>query len=66
MQIGECLRTERMRKGLSIRQVAKDIGVHPSYVSRVERGRCSASRVFLSKIARRLGQVRDAYLKREN
>jgi len=51
MEIGAYLRQVRVSRGLSVRQLSERVGVHPSYASRVERGKSRASREYLTKTA---------------
>lgn len=47
----ELLRELRHEQGKSLRQVAKDLGVNPSYLSRLERGEKPASPRLCEKVA---------------
>jgi transcriptional regulator with XRE-family HTH domain len=41
--IGERLRTERQRKGMTVREIARRVGVSPSLISQIERGKVNPS-----------------------
>lgn len=51
--LGETIRGERMARGESISQVARDLGIDPSYLSRVERGIEVPSKSFVNRILAR-------------
>lgn len=53
--IGARLRDLRGRRGLSLRQLAKEIGASPSLLSQVENGKVTPSVDTLSQLARALG-----------
>jgi transcriptional regulator with XRE-family HTH domain len=48
----ELLRELRENKGKSLRSTASELGVNPSYLSRLETGRKAPSPAFLNKVAR--------------
>lgn len=54
MLVGEYLQQVRIGQNLSVQQLANEIGVDPSYLSRVERGSRRASRRLLSRAADKL------------
>src|SRR5215831_15189217 len=41
--IGERLRAERQRSGMTVREIARRVGVSPSLVSQIERGKVNPS-----------------------
>jgi quercetin dioxygenase-like cupin family protein/ribosome-binding protein aMBF1 (putative translation factor) len=53
--VGARLRTERQRRGLSLRQFARDLGVSASFLSQLELGRSQASVATLYSICSALG-----------
>jgi transcriptional regulator with XRE-family HTH domain len=54
-QIGERLRTERMRRGLSQRKLAQLIGVSPSLISQMESAKVQPSVATLMSVVTELG-----------
>ena len=42
-RIGERLRAERQRKGMTVREIARRIGVSPSLISQIERDKVNPS-----------------------
>ena len=50
-EVAKLLREIRARRGVSVREVARQVGVDPSYVSRVERGEKQASPAFRQRLA---------------
>lgn len=60
--IGDRLRAEREARQLSVRRVAGDLGVSPSYLSKVERGEETPSEGFIGQIARYYGLNEDVLL----
>jgi transcriptional regulator with XRE-family HTH domain len=48
----DLLRQLRESKGKTLRSTASELGVNPSYLSRLERGRKAPSQGFLSKVSR--------------
>src|SRR3954468_8249070 len=42
-RIGERLRAERQRKGLTVREIARRVGVSPSLISQIERDKVNPS-----------------------
>ncbi|QLQ10803.1 MAG: helix-turn-helix transcriptional regulator [Nocardioidaceae bacterium] len=48
--LGDVLRSQRMRKGLTLRQVSADARVSLGYISEVERGQKEASSELLASI----------------
>ncbi|MDR1453979.1 MAG: XRE family transcriptional regulator [Candidatus Margulisbacteria bacterium] len=61
MELGRKIRETREQKGLTLRKLAKDIGVSPSFISQVEQGKASPSVDSLTQIAKNLG-VSSSYL----
>lgn len=51
MEIGTCIRCHRKAAGVSLRRLAKIVGVDPAYLSRVERGMVHPSDTLLQAIA---------------
>jgi HTH-type transcriptional regulator, competence development regulator len=49
--VAELLRRIRSERGESVREVARRVGVDPSYISRVERGEKVASPAFRQRLA---------------
>jgi repressor LexA len=54
-QIGETIREARQAKGISLRQLAKQIGIHFSHLSKIENGKDVVGRETLIRIAEELG-----------
>jgi transcriptional regulator with XRE-family HTH domain len=52
--LGEVLRSQRMRQGLTLRQVSADARVSLGYISEVERGQKEASSELLSSLCEAL------------
>lgn len=50
-EVARLLRQIRAQRGVSVREVARKVGVDPSYVSRVERGEKQASPAFRQRLA---------------
>jgi transcriptional regulator with XRE-family HTH domain len=50
-EVAHLLRQIRTQRGVSVREVARKVGVDPSYVSRVERGEKQASPAFRQRLA---------------
>lgn len=50
-QIGARIREERTAKGLSQERLGHESGLHPTYVSRVERGEQNPTALLLVRIA---------------
>lgn len=55
MSVGEKIRDERLKKKLTLRHVAKEAGVTPSFLSQVERGLANPSVGTLKRITDVLG-----------
>lgn len=53
--IGERLRVQRMRRGISLRELAERIGVSPSLISQIERDKVNPSVSTLWALVRELG-----------
>ena len=62
MTVGAFLRASRKALGLSLRALARRVGVDVAYLSRVERDRVSPSARLLSKLADALNQNADSLL----
>ena len=54
-KVGENLRRVRQSKELTVEQLARRIGIHPTSVRRYERGEANISLITLEKFARALG-----------
>ncbi len=57
--MAQLLREIRAKRGASVRQVARQVGVDPSYVSRVERGEKQASPAFRQRLVDHYGVSAD-------
>jgi transcriptional regulator with XRE-family HTH domain len=55
LQIGGRIRAERARKGISLRGLARSIGLSPSLISQIETGKCQPSVSTLYAITTALG-----------
>ncbi|MBI2502232.1 MAG: helix-turn-helix transcriptional regulator [Candidatus Latescibacteria bacterium] len=55
MELGPYIRHRREKASLSLRKVAEQVQVNPSYLSRVERGVIPPSEVLIRALARALG-----------
>jgi DNA-binding XRE family transcriptional regulator/quercetin dioxygenase-like cupin family protein len=55
LQIGERIRAERLRRGVSLRSVARAVGLSPSLISQIETGKCQPSVSTLYSITNALG-----------
>lgn len=53
--VGRRIRAERLRRGLTLRELATKVGVTPSALSQLERGRTSPSLATLKAISSALG-----------
>lgn len=60
--VGERLRAERARQGISLRELAKRIGLSPSAVSQIERGQVMPSVGTLYALTSQLGLAMDDVL----
>ncbi|MCX7748842.1 MAG: helix-turn-helix domain-containing protein [Clostridia bacterium] len=61
-QLGNRIREERQRLGLTQEKFAEEIGVSDSYIGQIERGERSLSLETLVKLANRLGVTVDYLL----
>jgi len=62
LQIGERIRAERARKGVSLRSLARSVGLSPSLISQIETGKCQPSVSTLYAITTVLGvSVQDVF-----
>jgi DNA-binding XRE family transcriptional regulator/quercetin dioxygenase-like cupin family protein len=62
LQIGERIRVERARKGISLRSLARSVGLSPSLISQIETGKCQPSVSTLYAITSALGvSVQDVF-----
>jgi transcriptional regulator with XRE-family HTH domain/quercetin dioxygenase-like cupin family protein len=61
-QIGERIRAERERRGVSLRSLARTVGLSPSLISQIETGKCRPSVSTLYAITTALGvSVEDVF-----
>jgi transcriptional regulator with XRE-family HTH domain/quercetin dioxygenase-like cupin family protein len=62
LQLGERIRAERARKGISLRGLARSVGLSPSLISQIETGKCQPSVSTLYAITTALGvSVQDIF-----
>ena len=62
LQIGERIRAERVRRAISLRGLARGVGVSPSLISQIETGKCQPSVSTLYAITTVLGiSVQDVF-----
>jgi transcriptional regulator with XRE-family HTH domain len=62
LQLGERIRAERARKGISLRGLARSVGLSPSLISQIETGKCQPSVSTLYAITTALGvSVQDLF-----
>jgi len=62
LQLGERIRAERARKGISLRSLARSVGLSPSLISQIETGKCQPSVSTLYAITTALGvSVQDVF-----
>jgi DNA-binding XRE family transcriptional regulator/quercetin dioxygenase-like cupin family protein len=62
LQIGGRIRAERARKGISLRGLARTVGLSPSLISQIETGKCQPSVSTLYAITTALGiSVQDVF-----
>ena len=62
LQIGERIRAERVRRGISLRGLARGVGLSPSLISQIETGKCQPSVSTLYAITTVLGvSVQDVF-----
>ncbi len=62
LQIGERIRAERARKGISLRSLARSVGLSASLISQIETGKCQPSVSTLYAITTALGvSVQDVF-----
>jgi transcriptional regulator with XRE-family HTH domain/quercetin dioxygenase-like cupin family protein len=62
LQIGGRIRAERARKGISLRSLARSVGLSPSLISQIETGKCQPSVSTLYAITTALGvSVQDIF-----
>ncbi len=55
LQIGERIRAERVGRGISLRSLARSVGLSPSLISQIETGKCQPSVSTLYAITNVLG-----------
>jgi transcriptional regulator with XRE-family HTH domain/quercetin dioxygenase-like cupin family protein len=62
LQLGERIRAERASKGISLRSLARSVGLSPSLISQIETGKCQPSVSTLYAITTALGvSVQDVF-----
>ena len=62
LQIGGRIRAERVRRGISLRSLARGVGLSPSLISQIETGKCQPSVSTLYAITTALGvSVQDIF-----
>jgi DNA-binding XRE family transcriptional regulator/quercetin dioxygenase-like cupin family protein len=62
LQIGRRIRAERVRLGISLRSLARSVGLSPSLISQIETGKCQPSVSTLYAITTALGvSVQDVF-----
>jgi DNA-binding XRE family transcriptional regulator/quercetin dioxygenase-like cupin family protein len=62
LQIGGRIRVERVRRGISLRSLARSVGLSPSLISQIETGKCQPSVSTLYAITTALGvSVQDVF-----
>jgi transcriptional regulator with XRE-family HTH domain len=62
LQLGERIRAERVRRGISLRGLARGVGLSPSLISQIETGKCQPSVSTLYAITTVLGvSVQDVF-----
>lgn len=66
MNIGEKIKTERLRQNLKQRELAKLANISGSFLSDIESGRTTPSVKSLQKISKALGVECFVFLKEEN
>ena len=54
-RLGEQLRLIRKEQGLTQEQLAEKIGVHPTYIGKIEGGKSNPSTIMLFKLSRAFG-----------
>jgi len=55
IRLGKQLKIIRKEKGLTQEQLAEKVGIHPTYVGKIEGGKSNPSTLLLFKISRALG-----------
>ena len=55
IKLGKQLKIIRKEKGLTQEQLAEKVGIHPTYVGKLEGGKSNLSTLLLFKISRALG-----------
>ncbi|MBR1942492.1 helix-turn-helix transcriptional regulator [bacterium] len=55
IRLGKQLKIIRKEKGLTQEQLAEKVGIHPTYVGKLEGGKSNLSALLLFKISRALG-----------
>ena len=54
-RLGEQLRFLRKDKGFTQEELAEKVGVHPTYIGKIEGGKSNISTIMLFKLSRALG-----------
>ena len=54
-RLGEQLRFLRKDKGFTQEELAEKVGVHPTYIGKIESGKSNISTITLFKLSRALG-----------
>ncbi len=63
INLGNRLREIRKEKGLTQEELASKVGIHPTYVGKLEIGKCNPSTKMLFRISRGLGvKLHDIFL----
>lgn len=60
--IGDCIREARKARGISLRRLAREVGIDHSHLSKIENGRDTIGRKSLLKVAEALGTDADLML----
>ena len=55
LALGRAVRTVRLRRGMSQERLSEAAGLHPRYISDVERGRRNVGMLNVERLARALG-----------
>lgn len=64
-RIGEKLQILRTRQGLSVRQLARELGVSGSYITQIELGKKTPSAKLVEKMSRTFNVMADVLMKDE-
>lgn len=55
VRLGEQIRFLRKDKGFTQEELAEKVGVHPTYIGKIEGGKSNISTIMLFKLSRALG-----------